>query len=100
MTNEAEKQGERAPVAHIFFGAGGHESEYVLALEEFNANNYIPRDIEAALRTALGEEWRVENRGSRIEIHHRRDYGKRDDAVVHGAVADVLRSLGYRLEAS
>ncbi|OGZ07719.1 MAG: hypothetical protein A3C93_06535 [Candidatus Lloydbacteria bacterium RIFCSPHIGHO2_02_FULL_54_17] len=89
---------ERLLLAHVIFGAGGHEGEYVLGLENFNHDNYIPGDIEVQLKEALGTEWRVENRGSRIEINHRREYGKRDDAVVHSALETVLSGYGYRLE--
>lgn len=97
--SNTEKKGEQEPMreAWVYFGNAGHEGEYVLSLEDFGAHNYIPGDIEMELKKELGTEWAVDNRGSRIEIFHRRPFGARDDEKVHAAIRNVLTQRGYIL---
>lgn len=61
--------------AMLRWGLGGHENEWVIHLEDFDINNYIPdygrgnpRDLCYKLNAILGKGFDASNRGSRIEI--------------------------------
>lgn len=76
----------------ICFGGGGHESEYCLHVAPYDHNDYIPDSISRRLE-ALLPDWSVCNRGSRIEIVNRKDYGRRDDEQVLAAVREVIGTV-------
>ena len=79
----------------INFGVGGHEKEYVVVLEDYGDENYIPSEIEDEIQTALGDEWGVDNRGTRLEIVNKRKFGFQDDSLVVTAVKKLLKGRGY-----
>jgi hypothetical protein len=49
------------------YGLAGHEREYVVIIEGFDHNTYIPKSISDELKKALPDTT-VLNRGSRIEV--------------------------------
>lgn len=51
--------------------------------------------ISNSIMQALGKDWEISNRGSRIEISSRKRYGLRDDQQVLTAVKNVLEPLGF-----
>lgn len=80
---------------YIRFGTPGHEGEYVINIDGYNFEKYIPTMISNSIMQALGKDWEISNRGSRIEISSRKRYGLRDDQQVLTAVKNVLEPLGF-----
>jgi len=80
---------EHKPRPQIFvdFGLPGHEGEYVVGT---TAEGPIRRDIALEFQEKLGEEWEVTHRGTRLEIHNKKEYGTRDDVYVISALHEVL----------
>ena len=77
---------KRKPKAWLNFGLNGHEKEYVFVMGGID----IPPDVEESIQTELGEEWELMNRGTRIEIRNRQEYGRRDDERVGSACRVAL----------
>lgn len=73
------------------FGGSGHEGEYLVNLEDCDWNNYIPQNIPQKIQDILGDEWDVSNRGTRLEIMHKREYGKQNDELVYSAIKEALK---------
>ena len=71
----------------VDFGMPGHESEYVVGTA---LGEPIHKDIALELQGELGEEWEVSHRGTRLEIHNKKEYGTRDDIYVISALHEVL----------
>ena len=86
------------PLALVEFGVGGHEKEYIVILHDYDLDEYIPGEVEDEIQSALGQEWRVDNRGTRLEIVNNKKFGARDDAVVVTAVKKILAEKGYRFD--
>ena len=95
--NEGEKQ-EKTLSARVEFGLPGHEEEYVLDLEGFDMDHFIPSEIERDLEKELGKEWSISNRGTRLEIVNNKKYGSRDDEKIRDAISKVLAPRGYILQ--
>ena len=77
-----------------------HPGDYALNLEGYGINDaeHVPQSIADALQEKLGDEWRIGNRGTRLEISHVSEFGKRDDLLVMNAVEQILSQNGYRIE--
>src|SRR6267142_5482337 len=66
----------------IVFGENGHEGEYVFTMP-YAKSDEIPSEVVDRLSELLEEAgWEVRNRGSRLEILHAKEFGKRDDETV------------------
>jgi len=89
---DPSKPEQRKKKAYLNFGQPGHEDEYVLHL----ADDDIPYDMADKIKEILGENWQVLDRGTRIEIGHKRKFGLRDDKKVSGAVEQAI-SDKYKL---
>jgi len=50
-------------------GWAGHDREIVVNIEDHDHDNPIPREVEDRIRLYLPDEWKIENRGSRLEVH-------------------------------
>jgi hypothetical protein len=50
-------------------GPAGHDHEITVTLWDFDHTNQIPEIVELAVRQALPETWKIDNRGTRLEIH-------------------------------
>ena len=90
--------------ATIFAGQGGHEHELVVNLEGYGHHGSrgdltaIPEAVEGAIADGLPESWKIDNRGSRLEIHPSgRRYAGWDDLDV-AAVEACLQALGYTVK--
>ncbi len=90
--------------AIIIPGGGGHEQEITLSFADseggpvFDWDNSIPDFVEGLVRSALPETWRIDSRGTRLEIHPSgRFYGGFDDFDV-AAVERVAVELGFKPE--
>jgi hypothetical protein len=72
----------------------GHPGEYIVGVHGANhqPGNYISSYFERLLKQAL-PEFEVSNRGTRIELVHRGDFGRRDDAAVVAAVAAAAANV-------
>jgi hypothetical protein len=68
--------------ADLSFGLSGHESEY-LFIAEIEGN--LPVDIGETIKLELGSDWDVLDRGDRIEIGNKKEYGFRDDQKIMSA---------------
>ena len=85
---------ERSFQRWLRWGQPGHEREYCLIFEEFDDRNFIPITFSLELEEKL-PGWSVENRGTRIEICHRSDFGRRQDEEVVGAVRTVVGEVVF-----
>jgi hypothetical protein len=82
-----EKRREKTFVA---FGENGHENEYIFTMP-YSKTDEIPENIAIALSNLLeAKGWEVLNRGTRLEIKHTKEFGKRDDETIHSAISAVL----------
>lgn len=88
----------KKPSARISFGVSGHEKEYIVILEDYDHRKYIPSEIEDDIQRELGENWRVDNRGTRLEIVNRKKFGLQNDEIVVIGVKKILSEHGYRFE--
>ncbi|OHA13832.1 MAG: hypothetical protein A3G49_04455 [Candidatus Sungbacteria bacterium RIFCSPLOWO2_12_FULL_41_11] len=95
MEKESHFEKEKKPWAMIEFGVSGHEKEYIVVLENYDEKNYIPSEIEDEIQNALGDDWDVDNRGTRLEIINRKKFGLQDDALVITMVKKILKERGY-----
>ncbi len=96
-----EELNESAPRKKMFLtppGYGGHQNDYTFNMEGYGLNNFIPDELANEVASALGDEWEVVNRGSRLEISHKTEYGKRDDTHVMDAIETAFNSKGYDLD--
>lgn len=93
---------ESAPKKELYLvppGSGGHQYDYQFNIEGYGHDTeYIPESLANELRDALGSEWRVDNRGSRLEISHNTEYAKRDDSHVQEAIARVFDPKKHELK--
>ena len=58
------------PLAFIEFGANSHETEYLFTIQadKYSEKEGAPGEWEGKVAELLGDEWRVMDRGARIEI--------------------------------
>jgi len=80
--------------AHIYAGVVGHDREIVVNIEGYGHGRdevYIPTAIIDALKLVLPEGWKLENRGSRVEIH---PSGRFAGGFSDADVDEVGRALG------
>lgn len=79
-------------------GYPGHDREITVNIDGFDGyHTQIPEDLVALLRQLLPETWKLENRGSRIEIHPSgRFAGGFEDADID-TVAAALPHLGLQV---
>ncbi len=73
--------------AELTFGLPGHEWEYVFIVD---SDDFLPSDISETLQDALGEDWEVLDRGTRIEIKNKQKLGLRDDEKVKTILEKVV----------
>lgn len=80
-------------------GLGGHQMDYTLNVEGFNLNSgFIPESFTEEFRQALGENWDVSNRGSRLEFIRKDSDSIRDDDSLIKAIEKVLGPKGYEID--
>ncbi len=78
----------------VQFDKPGHPDEYTIHVDGYGHNTtYIPEHYAGRLQAALGDEWRVENRGSRIEVKCLDPFGSRQDHVILTALDEVFTTL-------
>jgi hypothetical protein len=53
----------------IYAGIPGHDREIVINIDGYSVEEPIPELVAKAIANGLPESWKVENRGSRIEVH-------------------------------
>ena len=66
------------------FGIGGHEDEYILTMPYSRDDLPFQYFEEEKIQLKLGEDWDVNNRGTRIEIRHKN--GLQNDELVKDAL--------------
>jgi hypothetical protein len=100
---EAETQmmvGATSPqtTAMVRWGWAGHDREIVINIENYDYENPIPREVETQIVNYLPDTWKIENRGSRIEVHPSGHFaGGFSDHDVFTIVA-MLTHIGYFVE--
>ena len=78
-------------------GFGGHKYDYTLNLEGYGINSdFIPESVASLLSEELGDDWRVDNRGTRLEISNTKEHSKRNDDYVSSVVQRVFKE--YKLK--
>lgn len=82
-------EAEPTPRAYLSFGAPGHDFEYVFTVHDETEERNLPA-IAHGVQLALGADWSVRFRGSRLEITSANGAQLRDDEVVGGALKKVL----------
>lgn len=81
----------------VAYGRPGHEDEYVIVIDGFGLNQFIPMAVSDHLEdtlTAIGVsfDW-VMNRGSRIEI--RTDPSDQNERLIKAATQIALANDGF-----
>ena len=94
-TLEAYNNGESSYWAG--YGRPGHSHEYTVHVIGYNANNYMPRGFDDPIKKALGDDWGVMNRGSRIEISFLGDedgvgWGEPNDELIEPLLERIFNS--------
>jgi hypothetical protein len=84
--------------ASIYAGLTGHEGEIVVNIDGYDWDKPIPWGVVEVFEELLPETWKVESRGTRIEVHPAGHYNGGWDAFDVNAVTDVLREMGLRVE--
>lgn len=90
--------------ACIIPGGGGHEQEITLSFHDdageplFEWDKPIPDYLEGLVRSGLPETWRVDSRGTRLEIHPSGRFNGGFDELDVNAVERAVVELGFKPE--
>ncbi len=78
--------------AWVEFGLDAHEKEYVFNVEHLAAEKTmdVPSNIIQQLEELIGADWEIIDRGTRVEIRNRKEYGRRDDEIIRKAVEQAI----------
>ena len=83
MENLESKPEKRKIRAELSFGLSGHEWEYTFVPD---SDEFLSSEISESLKSELGEDWEVFDRGNRIEVRNKKQLGLRDDEKVKAAI--------------
>lgn len=85
--------------ALILAGHPGHEREIVLSIEGYTHRDQIPDLVRAVLAALLPDGWKIENRGTRLELHpsggFAGGYQPADVALVASAAEEIGLTVRY-----
>jgi hypothetical protein len=87
MENPESKPEKRKVRADLSFGLPGHEWEYVFIAD---SDEYLATEIGEMIRSELGDDWDVFDRGTRIEIRNKQKLGLRDDEKIKSALKKAV----------
>jgi hypothetical protein len=84
------KPEKRKEKTFVVLGENGHENEYVFTMP-YATSDEIPYALTSAITERLaGTGWEVLNRGTRLEIRHAKEFGKREDETVTSTIREIL----------
>lgn len=87
MPPKPEKRKEKV---YAVFGESGHENEYVFTMPDAKEQRIPFQVLESLLDAFEEKEWEVLERGTRVEIRHRRVSGKQADEMITQVLKKVL----------
>jgi len=82
--------------ARVTAGQAGHEHEIVVNFDFWYTDRFIPRIVEEFVQQEVPETWKVESRGTRLEVHPSGRYagGWCEDDVKELKI--ILDDLGFQ----
>lgn len=83
--------------ARVTAGFAGHDYEIVVNIDGYDSKEYIPAPVVSIFTASLPESWKVESRGTRIEVHPSGRFAggyAPDDLPV---VVDALKQMGLNI---
>lgn len=85
-------------VARVAAGYAGHDREIVITFDVYDHENYVNDIVLEALITLLPDHWKIEDRGTRVEVHPTgRLFGGYTDEDIE-TVRRTLPELGFICE--
>ena len=94
-------------MAIVLAGHAGHDREITVTLDEYGYGyrydlgrnlESIPRHVEDEFVAALPAAWKIENRGTRLEVHPSGHFAGGYERADVEAVLAALVELGYELD--
>lgn len=82
----------------VLAGVPGHENEIVVIfdVDSYDHRHFIPRGLCDQLIMRAPDDWLIENRGTRLEVHPRGQFSWNSEDV--DLVSSVISSLGWEVE--
>ena len=92
MFREGPPKSPESEQVQIYWSPRDNEYKLIMPNLPRGGSASLPPELQERVLDAFkGTEWEVIDRGTRIEIHHTQEYGKRDDAFIRERLRTAFR---------